>query len=131
MKKKFILKCFSIFLLAIIVLNTINIKNYAVDSIDDVITGGDSFINEASSDNSLKTIDTTKMKDSSNIIYTTLLSLGIITAVIIATVLGIQYMLAGAESKAQIKQSMIPFIIGCVVVFSAFAIWKAVILALN
>ena len=38
-------------------------------------------------------------------------------------------MLAGAESKAQIKQSMIPFVIGCIVVFSAFGIWKAVVLA--
>ena len=71
------------------------------------------------------------MKGVSNMVYNVLLSLGIGIAVIIATVLGVQYMLAGAEGKAEIKKSMIPFLIGCVVVFSAFAIWKAVVLALR
>ena len=64
-------------------------------------------------------------------VYNVLLSLGIGIAVIIATVLGVQYILAGAEGKAEIKKSMIPFLIGCVVVFSAFAIWKAVVYALS
>lgn len=128
MNKHIILK---LGILIILILNIFNIKIYAATgSIDDVISGGDSFIESASS-SGVKTLDTNKMKESSNIIYNVLLSLGVIAAVIIATILGVQYMLAGAESKAQIKQSMIPFIIGCIVVFSAFGIWKAVVLALK
>lgn len=115
-------------ILIILILNIFNIKIYAAtESIDDVISGGDSFIEAASSSGT--TLDTDKMKESSNMIYNVLLSIGVIAAVIVATILGVQYMLAGAESKAQIKQSMIPFIIGCIVVFSAFGIWKAVVLA--
>ena len=30
--------------------------------------------------------------------------------------------------QTKVKESMIPFIIGCVVVFGAFGIWKAVVL---
>lgn len=130
-----LLKIKNVFLLIFTMLAILNIfdsrVNAAVDSIDDVISGGDSFIDAASSNTSINTIDTSKMKNSSNLIYTVLLSLGIIAAVIIATVLGIQYMLAGAESKAKIKESMIPFVIGCIILFSAFAIWKAVVLALK
>ena len=130
-----LLKIKKVFLLIFTMLAILNIFNSgvyaAVDSIDDIITGGDSFIDAASSNTSINTIDTSKMKNSSNLIYTVLLSLGIIAAVIIATVLGIQYMLAGAESKAKIKESMIPFVIGCIILFSAFAIWKAVVLALK
>lgn len=120
-----------IIFLILILLNIISVKNYAVtNSIDDVISGGDSFIKSANT-SGVQTIDTEKMKDSSNIIYNMLLSLGIIAAVIIAIILGVQYMLAGAESKAQIKQSMMPFIVGCIIIFSAFGIWKAVVLALK
>ena len=36
-------------------------------------------------------------------------------------------MLASAEDKAQIKESMIPFIVGTIVLFSASAIWKIVL----
>ncbi len=95
--------------------------------LDEIISGGDSFI-DASSTESVK-LSTSGIKNVSDSIYNILLGLGIILAVIYATILGVQYITAAAEDKAQIKESMIPFIIGCIVVFGAFAIWKAVILA--
>ena len=33
-------------------------------------------------------------------------------------------MIGSAEEKAQIKDALIPFIIGCIIVFGAFGIWK-------
>ena len=36
-------------------------------------------------------------------------------------------MLGSVEEKADIKAAMVPFIIGCVVVFGAFGIWKIVV----
>ena len=35
-------------------------------------------------------------------------------------------MLGSIEEKAQVKEALIPFIIGCIVVFGAFGIWKIV-----
>ena len=70
MNKHIILK---LGILIILILNIFNIKIYAATgSIDDVISGGDSFIESASS-SGVKTLDTNKMKESSNIIYNVLL----------------------------------------------------------
>lgn len=33
-------------------------------------------------------------------------------------------MLGSIEEKANIKESLIPFVIGCIVVFGAFGIWR-------
>ena len=60
-------------------------------------------------------------------IYNILLVIGMAVAVGIGTVLGIKFLMGSMEEKAQIKESLIPFIIGCIVVFGAFGIWKAVI----
>lgn len=60
-------------------------------------------------------------------IYNILLMIGMAVAVGIGTVLGVKFLMGSMEEKAQIKESLIPFVIGCVVVFGAFGIWKAVI----
>lgn len=45
-------------------------------------------------------------------------------AVVIAMILGIQFMVASASEKAKVKEAIIPFVVGCIVVFGAFTIWK-------
>ena len=60
----------------------------------------------------------------SGYLYNILLSLGIVIAVIIATILGVQFMLSEAEGQAKVKEMLIPFVIGCIVVFGGFGIWK-------
>lgn len=41
--------------------------------------------------------------------------------------MGINFVMGGIEEKSEIKAMLIPYIIGCIVVFGAFAIWKAVV----
>ena len=55
-----------------------------------------------------------------------ILVIGICVAVITISILGIKFMLGSIEEKAQVKEALIPFVIGCVVVFGAFGIWKIV-----
>ena len=43
---------------------------------------------------------------------------------IIGTVLGIKFMVASAEDKAEVKKALVPYIIGCAVIFGAFTIWN-------
>lgn len=70
-------------------------------------------------------------KELSNIIYNILLSIGIVVAVVTAAILGVKFMIGSAEEQADVKKDMIPFIIGCIVVFGAFGIWKAVVIILK
>ncbi len=54
-------------------------------------------------------------------------TIGIIVAVVILLVLGIKYMMGSAAEKAEYKKTMIPYLIGAVLIFSASAIAKAII----
>lgn len=94
-------------------------------SLSDVISGGDSFISDGKEGSAQ--IDKWQLEGVSSSIYNILLICGVIVAVIIASVLGIKFMLGSVEEKADIKAAMVPFIIGCVVVFGAFGIWKIVV----
>ena len=63
-----------------------------------------------------------------NDIYNVLFPLGVAVTVIIGGVLGIKFMMASAEDKAKIKESLVPYVAGCVVIYGAFGIWKIAIL---
>lgn len=68
------------------------------------------------------------LKNMSDTIYNILLVVGILVAVVIGVLMGIKFLIGGIEEQADIKNSLIPYIIGCVIVFGAFAIWKTVVL---
>lgn len=46
---------------------------------------------------------------------------------IVGTIIGIQFMVASAEDKAKVKEALVPYIIGCAVIFGAFTIWSIVV----
>lgn len=54
-------------------------------------------------------------------------TIGIIVAVIVLLILGIKYMMGSASEKAEYKKTMIPYLVGAVLIFGASAIAKAVI----
>jgi len=49
-------------------------------------------------------------------------TVGIVLSVIILSILGIKYMMGSAEEKAEYKKSLMPYIIGSVLVFGASSI---------
>ena len=49
-------------------------------------------------------------------------TVGVLVAVVILLVLGIKYMMGSAEEKADYKKSMIPYLVGAVLVFAASTI---------
>lgn len=51
---------------------------------------------------------------------------GIIIAVVIIMVIGIKYMMGSASEKAEYKKTMIPYIVGAVLIFAATTIANAV-----
>ena len=54
-------------------------------------------------------------------------NVGIVLAVVILMILGIKYMVGSAEEKADYKKSMIPYLVGAVVLFGASAIAGVVV----
>lgn len=72
-------------------------------------------------------IDTDALKDTSKFIYKILFSIGLVVAIAVGMYLGIQFMVASAEDKAEVKKGLIAYCAGCLVLFGAFGIWKLVI----
>ncbi len=77
------------------------------------------------------TMDTSKLRDTSNIIYNLFLGVGTVAAVIVGAILGIQFMTAGVDKKVEVKQALVPYIVSCIVIFGAFGIWKLVVTILG
>ena len=53
-------------------------------------------------------------------------AIGIVVSVGVLMVLGIKYMMGSAEEKAEYKKTMIPYVVGAVLIFAATTIANAV-----
>lgn len=73
------------------------------------------FYNPKSEDN---VIDADKLKDIGNIIIGYLQAIGSVVSVVVLIVLGIKYMIGSAEEKAEYKKTMMPYLIGAIMVFA-------------
>lgn len=124
--KKFLLKNIIVILLLIVSLLFINTKYTYAKSLSDTIEGADEFIQSGVSDTNT-TIEDEELIAMSDLLYNALLIIAIITAVIVGLVIGIQFMTGSVEQKAKVKETLIPYIAGCIVVFGAFTIWKLVV----
>lgn len=95
-----------------------------VQALGSVFSDADAFLDNPNGTAISNTIDEGKLKETSNFMYKLLMAVGIIVMFIVGTIIGIQYMVASAEDKAKVKESLVPYIIGCVVIFGAFTIWS-------
>ena len=100
-------------------------------NLDQIVTDANDFLNKGSETDEDSTMTGEQIQDLSNMIYNVLFVIGIIIAVIIGGILGIQFITSGAEGKADVKQMLVPYIIGLVVLFGAFTIWKIVLITLQ
>lgn len=88
------------------------------------VDDADSFLSSANED---MQVDQSKLKSASDSIYNIVTSIGMVASVVVGIILGIKFMMESAEDKANVKEGLIPYIVGCIVVFGAFGIWKIVI----
>lgn len=95
-------------------------------SLDDMISDADSFAKQGElqyEDGALKNLST--------ILYNCFLAVGVAIALVVGIVIGIKYMMGSIEEKATYKQMLVPYLVGCLVVFGAFGIWKLVVVILE
>lgn len=117
-----------IILVIILTLSLVIINSFmfgTVQATDDFIQGADDFISHGSTGDS--PIENTELQEMSDMLYNTLLIVAIVIAVIVGLVIGIQFMTGSVAQKAKIKETLIPYVAGCIVIFGAFGIWKLVV----
>lgn len=95
---------------------------------DDVVNDADNFLNDP---NSTSYIKTDELQDFSQNIYSILLGIGIVIAVVMGGIIGVKLIFAPLEERAEAKKLLIPYAVGCVLVFGAFGIWKLIITILQ
>lgn len=119
------------------------VPNSNAINFDDIISDGDSFFQEGENNQNIyknydedgnpigdpigTILDEAKLQTTIKNVYNILFALGVALSVIIGAILGIKFMVGSIEEQAKIKETLLPYSIGCIVVFSGFAIWKIVI----
>lgn len=97
-------------------------------SLEDMTKDADKFVN---SGNAPANTFTKSLQNFSKTMYNILLTIGIFVAVVVGGIIGIKLMTSSAEGKAEAKALLIPYVVGCVVVFGGFGIWKLVVTLLQ
>lgn len=113
MKKS--IKVISTLLLAIMLVTSIAGTVLAVDP--------NTVLNELNGNGNVQTNDLTKV---GNNIVTIIQVVGIVIAVIVLLVIGIKYMMGSASEKAEYKKTMIPYIVGAVLIFAGTSLVRVI-----
>ena len=102
--------------------NKISSGDTSEQSLDDMISDADAFTGKGNI-----IYNETVLQDFSKTFYNIMLTVGIFVAVIIGGILGIKFMTSGLEEKADVKKVLLIYLIGCIVVFGGFTIWKIIV----
>lgn len=97
-------------------------------ALSNIVSGADGFIQNGQGSSKIDNDDIHNLSDS---LYNILLIIGTVIAMIVGVVLGIQFITGSIEAKSKVKESLIPYVVGCVVIFGAFGIWKLAITILQ
>lgn len=95
-------------------------------AMDSIMQDGDSFLQEGKNTGS-NLIDQSQLKANINDVYNIIFTIGVALSVVIGAVLGIKFMMGSVEEQAKVKETLLPYATGCIVVFGAFGIWKLII----
>lgn len=115
-----------IVILAIIFMATFMPISNAYD-VGNILTQGQGFLEDGKQEGGDEIINQYIFKEEINNIYNILLTIGIALSVLVGAILGIKYMVGSIDEQAKIKETLIPYALGCFVIFGAFGIWKLII----
>lgn len=116
------------FRIIVIVIFFIISCSFPLNSFSGWFESADNFLNKG--DNSVGIYGET-FSVAMNDIYNMLTSVGMIISVVVGLILGIIYMMKSAVDKANVKESLFPYLIGSGIIFGAFGIWKIIINVFN
>lgn len=105
-----------------IILFNLFIPNAYAGPLQDIMNRAEGFVNNG--ENGGNVINNDALKEGSNTLYNVLLVIGIAVAFIWGIVLGIQFITGSLGEKADVKKNLIVYLVGCVIIFGTFGIWK-------
>ena len=105
-----------------IILFNLFIPNAYAGPLQDIMNRAEGFVNNG--ENGGNVINNDALREGSNTLYNVLLVIGIAVAFIWGIVLGIQFVTGSLGEKADVKKNLIVYVIGCIIIFGAFGIWK-------
>ena len=105
-----------------IILFNLFIPNAYAGPLQDIMNRAEGFVNNG--ENGGNVINNDALREGSNTLYNVLLVIGIAVAFIWGIVLGIQFITGSLGEKADVKKNLSVYIIGCIIIFGAFGIWK-------
>ena len=97
-------------------------------SLDDIFEEGKGFIEKGSENAAISTTDAI---NSFVPVGLTLVGIATIVLVIVGLIMGVKYMIAGTNEKAQLKEKLIYYVISVVMVYGATGIFALVIQIFN
>ena len=117
-------KVITVIIISVLLIFNIPIYSNALDS---VLSAGKDFINEGNSGTGITLTDKeSKIKEISNTVSSILLTIAFGVTLVSGIIMGINFIMQSVEEKAKIKESMMPWIIGIIISFGAYGIWKLV-----
>lgn len=72
------------------------------------------------------TVNSTELTSVGNNIVTIIQVVGIVIAVIVLLIIGIKYMMGSASEKAEYKKTMIPYLVGAVLIFAGTSLVRVI-----
>ena len=90
-------------------------------SVDEIIGDAQGFISEG---NGSGGVDPGRLESISDTVSGVLLAIAVAVTFISIGVMGIQFAVQTVEDKAKVKEAMVPWIIGILISFGAFGIWR-------
>lgn len=121
-------KIFLIVILVIILIMSVSCEKQASMTADNVMKGADDFLN---SGNGSMPISESAIKSINDNIFNILTTIGIVVSVLSTAIVGILILTSSIEKKAEYKEKLTPLLIGSIVIFAAFTIWKILIIVLQ
>lgn len=118
------IKIISIVLISIFLI--LNMPIYS-KAFDDIISAGNEFLNPADPSGGTTPVATPteeELQALSNMVSNVLLTIAFGVTLISAVVMGMNFAIQSVEDKAKIKESMVPWIIGIIISFGAYGIWR-------
>ena len=120
------MKCISkillVFIFILLILNSTHINVFANTTPDSDFKGqADRWMElvKKEGENDTKRGKWTNFSDLAGILWGT----GVVIVFVCGVILGIKYMFSSADEKANIKESLTPYIIGTVIILGALSIW--------
>lgn len=113
-------KVLSIVVIIFSILMTFGSTSYVYAGLTDPGDNPDAYKPQSQSD-----IDS-KAKKYAGKVWGTLQNIGVVVSVAMMTVIGFRYIMGSAEEKAEYKQTMIPFVIGAILLLSVNIVLKVI-----